>query len=572
LLATYLRPQRRRVALLAALLFTGIALQIGNPLLVRAFIDSATTGGDARSLTALALAFLGVAVVAQAAAVAETYVAESVGWAATNALRTDLALHCLRLDMAFHNARTPGELIERIDGDVTTLANFFSRFILNIVGNVLLMVGALALLWHIDWRVGLCLSLFVAGALVVMLRIRSIAVPWWLEARQASAGFFGFLGEALSGLEDVKANGAAGYVLRRAVVLMRGWLRVDRRANLASYGTGVSSLLLFAIGTALAFALGASLYTAHAISIGTVYLIFQYTELLRRPTEQIRSQLQDLQQAGAGIERVRALFATEPAIREPGHPTPLPATAPAVEFAGVTFGYDAEAPVLREISFRLAPGEVLGVLGRTGSGKTSLTRLLLRQYDPQVGAVRLGGVELRAASLAELRARVGVVTQDVRLFHASVRDNLTFFDAGMPDARVTAALEEVGLGAWLAGLPAGLDTVLAGGGGGLSAGEAQLLAFARVLLRDPQLVILDEASSRLDAATEARLWQATERLLAGRTGLIIAHRLATVAHADHILVLEDGRVREYGPRTALANDPESRFAELLRVGEVVTSV
>jgi ABC-type multidrug transport system fused ATPase/permease subunit len=186
--------------------------------------------------------------------------------------------------------------------------------------------------------------------------------------------------------------------------------------------------------------------------------------------------------------------------------------------------------------------------------------------------VRLGGVELRAASLAELRARVGVVTQDVRLFHASVRDNLTFFDAGMPDARVTAALEEVGLGAWLAGLPAGLDTVLAGGSGGLSAGEAQLLAFARVLLRDPQLVILDEASSRLDAATEARLWQATERLLAGRTGLIIAHRLATVAHADHILVLEDGRVREYGPRTALANDPVSRFAELLRVGEVVTSV
>jgi ATP-binding cassette subfamily B protein len=219
-----------------------------------------------------------------------------------------------------------------------------------------------------------------------------------------------------------------------------------------------------------------------------------------------------------------------------------------------------------EISLRLAPGRVLGLLGRTGSGKTTIARLLLRLYDPTGGEVRLGGLPVREASLADLRRRVALVTQEVQLFQGTVRDNVTLFDPAIPDERIIAALAGLGLTAWYRALPAGLDTELASGSGGLSAGEAQLLAFVRVFLKDPGLVILDEASSRLDPATEALLEEAVGRLLAGRTAIIIAHRLATVARADEILILEGGRISEYGARAELASEPTSRFARLLHTG------
>jgi ATP-binding cassette subfamily B protein len=222
--------------------------------------------------------------------------------------------------------------------------------------------------------------------------------------------------------------------------------------------------------------------------------------------------------------------------------------------------------VLSDIIFDLPAGKVLGLLGRTGSGKTTLTRLLFRLYDPQLGRVLLGGSDLCDLALADLRARVGMVTQDVQLFAASIRDNLTLFDRTIDDARIERALGELGLREWAAALPAGLDTRIGAGGLGLSAGEAQLLAFARVFLRDPGLVILDEASSRLDPATERLLERAIGRLLQGRTAIVIAHRLGTVQRADEIMILDGGRVAEHGPRAALAADPGSRFAGLLRTG------
>jgi ABC-type multidrug transport system fused ATPase/permease subunit len=210
------------------------------------------------------------------------------------------------------------------------------------------------------------------------------------------------------------------------------------------------------------------------------------------------------------------------------------------------------------------------VLGRTGSGKTTITRLLLRLYPPMAGTVRLGGVDLTQTRIGDVRERVGMVTQEVQLFEGSVRDNLTFFNTGVSDTQIRSALDALGLRTWYDALPAGLDTPLSSRGAGLSAGEAQLLAFARVFLKNPGLVILDEASSRLDPATERRIERAVDVLLGGRTAIIVAHRLATVQRADEILILEDGQVREYGPRVALASDPQSRFAALLRTGlEVV---
>jgi ATP-binding cassette subfamily B protein len=234
-----------------------------------------------------------------------------------------------------------------------------------------------------------------------------------------------------------------------------------------------------------------------------------------------------------------------------------------VQFSTVTFAYPRTEPVLSNVSFRLEAGRVLGLVGRTGSGKTTLIRLLARFYDPQDGVVLLGGMDIRLARLAALRSRIGLVTQDVQLFSASLRDNLAFFVTSISDDTLISAIRDLGLGDWFESLPDGLDTAIAPDR--LSAGEAQLLALTRVFLTNPGLVILDEASSRLDPITEARLERALDRLLAGRTAIIIAHRLATLDRVDEIMILEHGEVVEAGPAAALRDDPRSRYAELHRL-------
>ena len=565
LLLQYLRPQWRRMLLLSLLLLTSVGLQLVNPQILRYFIDTALASSATSPLLLAGLLFIGIALLNQGASVWATYVSENIAWTATNTLRTDLIAHCLRLDMAFHKAHTPAELIERIDGDVDTLSNFFSQLTVHLLANMLLLLGVLALLFQIDWRVGLSISAFALLALLVLLRIRGLAVSLWVKDRQMDAEFFSFLGEQLVGTEDIRANGATQYVMRRFYLFLRRWLPIRRRANLAGYAMGMTTITLFALGNALSFALGAYLWSQHAASIGTIYLIFYYTNLLTQPLEQIRMQLQDLQQAGAGIERVNGLLHTTSTIQD-GVGTPLPEGALPVTFEQVTFSYTGDEAVLHNLSFSLQEGHVLGVLGRTGSGKTTLARLLLRLYDVQEGTIYVGGVAVQEAHLHDLRRHIGMVTQDVQLFHATVRDNLTFFDRTIPDEHILAVLDDLELTAWYGALPQGLDTELGSDGEGLSAGEAQLLAFTRVFLANPGLVILDEASSRLDPATEQLIERAVSKLLAGRTGIVIAHRLGTIQRADEILILEHGRMLEHSEREALARDPASRFYHLLQTG------
>jgi ATP-binding cassette, subfamily B, bacterial len=284
--------------------------------------------------------------------------------------------------------------------------------------------------------------------------------------------------------------------------------------------------------------------------------------MVAEPIEHFRQQLQELQRAEASIVRVRELFEIKPEL--PDGALEMTGGALLFQLERVSFAYEDDVRVLEDVSFRLEPGSVLGLLGRTGSGKTTLARMLFRFYDAQSGSVRIGGHDVREYNLNSLRSRVALVTQDVQLFQASLRDNLTFFDASINDDRLTHALTQLGLGDWLEGLPEGLSTPLATGS--LSAGESQLVALARAFLHDPGLVILDEASARLDPATEARLERALDTLLAGRTAIIIAHRLRTVERATHILVLESGRVLEFGERQSLARNANSRFSELRRVG------
>ncbi len=322
--------------------------------------------------------------------------------------------------------------------------------------------------------------------------------------------------------------------------------------------------LLFVVGTGAALGLSATLFSAGVLSLGSVYVVFRYTGMLRQPLERLTRQMNTFLTATGGIARVRQLLETRALVVD-GPGATLPAGALSVELDNVSFAYGSE-PVLHDVACCVEPGEVLGLLGRTGSGKTTISRLLFRLYDPTHGTISIAGTDIRQARLDTLRGRIGLVTQDVQLFHATLRDNVAVFDRAVPDARLIEVFAELGLAEWLSALPAGLDTLLGAGGRGLSAGEAQLVALARVFLKDPGLVVLDEASSRLDPATEQLLERAVSRLLTGRTGVVIAHRLATVERADRILILDEGRVAEFGQREVLARAPESRFARLLHAG------
>ncbi|HEY3366734.1 MAG TPA: ABC transporter ATP-binding protein [Symbiobacteriaceae bacterium] len=562
LLQRYLRPQWFAAVLTAGFLLAGIALQLAGPRLLGAFLDAIKSGATEARLSQMALVFLGVTAAAQAVRVTAAYWSERVAWTAANGLRLDLTAHILGLDAAFHKERTPGELIERVDGDVSALAGFFSSFVVQLLGNLLLLAGILVSLALVNVWLGLAFAAFVLPAGWVLGRVREWSAPAVREHRERVALFYGFLGEAIVAGEDIRASGAEPYIFDRFFSHLRGWLPVALKAEVAGQLVWVTAVAALSGGTALAYGLGGGLYRLGAIPLGTVYMVVAYAAALGRPIEAIRTQLQNLQRAGAAIARVTELLALRSRLSADGTGS-LPAGSLAVEFRGVSFAYEpGEKPVLDGLTFRLEAGARLGILGRTGSGKSTIARLMFRLYDPAAGEVRLGGVNVAQAGLKEVRSRVGLVTQEVQLFAASLRENITLFDPEIPDARITSVLETLGLKPWLERLPAGLETPVSAGS--LSAGEAQLLAFARVFLRDPGLVILDEASSRLDPATEALLDRAMQRLLAGRTAVIIAHRPATVAQVDEILVLDGGRILTHGPRAEVRSIAEVRpIAEVL---------
>ena len=570
LLSSTLEGLGRRVAVLVVALLAGIALQLVNPQLLRSVIDGALAGEPAAALTPLAAAFIAVAVVHQLVVIAATWLAEDVGWRATNRLRADLTAHVLDLDMGFHTRHSPGHLIERVDGDVTALSNFFSAMVVKVIGNGLLILGIIVLITRESWVLGLLVAGLVAGALVAFARLHAVAVPWWKDVSATQAELYGQVGEQVDGTEDIVPNGAATFMQERFAQRLRAFLPQFVRGWTGFAMMWATSQVLTSAMLVGIYLLGAWRFGLGRVTIGTIFLVVYYVEMIERPLHQLRDQFQDLQKAGGAVARITDLQEVQPRMW-PGGGSRLPAGPLEVAFEDVDFTYgdeDDDQRVLHGVDVVVRPGRSLGLIGRTGSGKSTMARLAVRLHEVDAGTVRVGGVPI--GEVSDLRRHVGMVTQDVQLFRASVRDNLTFFDPTVPDARLLEVIDELGLTSWFATLPAGLDTVV--DADDLSAGQAQLLAFARIFLHDPGLVVLDEASSRLDPSTESMLERAIDRLLADRTAIVIAHRLHTLHRVDDVLVLEDGRVVEHGDRATLAADPESRFARLLATGmeEVLT--
>lgn len=437
----YVFPQKGLLVWLSVLLLLSIGLQLINPQIIRYFIDAAQGQGALDPLYYAAGFFILFSLLQQGVSVAAAYFSENLGWATTNKLRAELAEHCLSLDMSFHKTQTSGSLIERVDGDVNALANFFSSFIIHLVGNVLLMIGILALLFRENIWIGLAMSSFVVIAVFVIQWIRGFSVPMWKRWREVNADFYGFIGEHLEGTEDTRANGAAGYVMERYYGFVRRMLPIRLRAFLAFATMWSTTILVFTLGNAAAFLVCAWLWKSGqgGLTIGSVYLVFYYTEQLAKPIEKIRTQLEDLQKADASLIRVRELMATKPKIQD-GPGAALPEGPLSVEFRDLEFAYDEEGRnTLHRLQLKLQPGQTLGLLGRTGSGKTTLARLLLRFYDPQQGGIFLNGTDIRQFKLHQLRSKVAMVTQNIEILEGTVRDNLTLFDSGIPDSRISGA-------------------------------------------------------------------------------------------------------------------------------------
>ncbi len=553
---------------MGAVLAVAGALPLVGPVLIARFIDAAIDGASARWLTTLALIYIGIGIARQVMSLLVAWTATDLAWRVTNELRSELTDHVLGLDLAFHRSTSPGELVSRVDGDVTALSDFIARFAVKAIAAMVTLVGIVIVLIFQDWRVGLGLAVYLSLAVATVFRLRNHAVDEAAGEQAATGRMLGEIEERLIGADDLRSNGGGSHAVATFQRASRRVLRAALQRERQGVGLWIISNAVFVVGGLMALGLDVVLLRNGTISLGTAYLIFQYTQIMREPLGKLADETERVQRAAGGMVRTLQLLDERSSIDDTGSAS-LPSGALHVEIDQLSFAYpdeDDPQPVLDGITLQLGAGRTLGVLGRTGSGKTTLARLLLRLVDPTAGSISFNGIDLNDIAIADLRARTGVVSQDVHLFGTSIRDNLTLYDETITDDRLRTALAELDLLDWIDAMPNGLDTKLGPDGSGLSAGEGQLIALTRLFLRSPDFVLLDEASSRIDPETERRVTAAFDRLLANRTAIVIAHRLSTVERLDEVLVLDQGRILEHGATASLRGQPDSRYAQLLAIG------
>ena len=506
-------------------------------------------------VTLLALCVVGAAVLDTGGRAAWSAVVDR----AEGQLRADLLEAALHQPLSVLSEQAVGEVLDRVDDDTHELGTLMRRMIWDLIRTLLRAVPMWVVAGLTWWPAWLLFPLVAGGTVLLVKPLTAEIAQRKLVEEMAWTDHAAAMEEGVAARDDLRSSLGQAYLVRRCAELSAEvHRRVAASCQSASKIGRRAGLLLHGLlaGTAVA---GTYLVMQGDLSTASLVTLFLVTTTFVGQIDQISRHLPDLQAGLGALTRLRSMLDAQP---EPVGGLPVPAGRLDLSVRGLHFAYDEGSFALHDVDLELAAGNTLALVGRTGSGKSTFAALVSRAIDPPPGTIRLGGVDVRDLDLQELRAAVGVVTQRTEILAATLADNITLF-TDLPRTTVVAAVEELGLDEWVAGLPDGLDTVLGPGGTTLSAGEEQLVAFARLLVRDVQVVVLDEATARMDPVTEARVVRAADRLLTGRTGLVIAHRLATTGRADHVAVLAAGRVVQHGLRDRLAEQP-GPFRDLLQ--------
>ncbi len=570
-LVRWVRPFWRRVLVATALVIAGSVLQIAGPLLTATAIDlylrprpehaaervvaamralhlPSEGGAGLATVTLLYLASL-IASFALLSVQARTML--MTGQLVMRDLRDALFGHLQKLELAWFNRTPAGRIITRLTSDVEAVNELFTSGIVEIFADIVLLAGIVAILFGLDWRLALVSFSVLPFLLLLSTWFRSRARDIYREVRRRVAAINTHLQEHLAGMSVVQLARAEARVHHRFVELDAAHRDVNVR-GIFYYAVFYPAVeLLTACGMAFLLAAGGVWSVRGTVSLGVLVAFLQYVQRFYRPISDLAENYNVLQASLAAAERLQGLLGTAPEFASPPSSLPAPGRQGRVAFEGVSFAYEPGQWALEGVDFAIAPGERVAVVGHPGAGKSTLVNLLLRFYDVQRGRVAVDGVDVRSWDLQHLRRRFAVVLQEIDCFAGTVGENVRLGRAEIDDERVRWALRQVGAGPLLERLPHGLETTLGERGSGLSVGERQLVSFARALAGDPEFLVLDEATSSVDPATEATIQTALERLLEGRSALIIAHRLATVIGCDRVLVFHTGKLVEAGTHEEL---------------------
>lgn len=533
-------------------------------MIMQRFIDSALTDPDLRHLLRLALWLLVTGLAASATTVIAKVLTVTVAWRATNQLRTDLLSHLLSRDLLTLQSMSPGELAERVDGDVNQFQAFLSVFVIELVAGALLLIGIHIALLIVDWRLAIGLLAATIGLLVLSEWVRKKGVPLQRSLRESAGHLFGFVTDVITARVDIQTCGARDHVVRRLWGRLIRHYHADRRARLLGLLLLQTGSLTYALLNVVALATGAMMYIYGTATIGTAYALFRYVGMIRSPIERLVGELTSLQRAASAMSRLLELLQLQRSIVDGATRIPRPGASAPIAFEKVTFSYGRGVPALRNVTFHLESGMRLGVVGPSGGGKSTLLRLAARLIDPAEGAVRLGGTDLRVLRLQSLRAAVSGVVQSHNVLPGTIRENVELFAMrSISDADVTAACDDLGITRFVDRLSSRLDATLGVRIESLSPGEIQVLLLMRLYFNDSGIVLLDEPANMLDADTEELVGRALDRMLSGRTSIIVSHKRRTLKDADLILVLEGGAVTQFGPPSQLMRDRTSYFARFM---------
>lgn len=567
LLGSLLKPYRVAVLLLGLVVVVENAARLSVPLLVQRGIDHGIPpilqGGPARELLQVVAALCVVVVLQASFRLFFLNRSGRIGQKVLLELRRRVYRQFQRLDVAFHDRYTSGRVVSRSTNDIEAIQTMLSTGFDSLITAVLTLGGTAVLLVTLDVRLGLmCLGAFPLLVLLVAWFRRESSRTYRVVRERAALVIVQFV-ETMTGIKAVQAYRREPRNQEIFDDVVDDYRVINERTMtlLAVFMPGVK--LVGNITTGLVLLYGGYLVLHGRMTIGTLTAFLLYLRMFFEPMQEISQFFNTFQSAASALEKLAGVLGQQPAIMDPADPVTLTAVKGDIAFRGVSFGYTTERPVLPELNLTVPAGQTVALVGATGAGKTTIAKLIARFYDPVTGTVTLDGIDLRSIAQAELRRHVVMVTQENFMFAGSVADNIRFGRPDATDAEIRAAAEAVGAERFIDNLPDGYDTDVANRGGRLSAGQRQLIAFARAFLADPKVLILDEATSSLDIPTERLVQRALATVLAGRTALVIAHRLSTVQSADRVLVLDGGRIVEDGaPDDLVAQN--GRYAALHR--------